>query len=94
MYLGALCFCLGFSLLLLSVDRLFWVVVLYIVLDAKADIEESLLLKGELATEYEPYARSKPKFIPGLSLLVAGSSDYLDSPLDREDPENINRIAE
>ena len=93
MYFGVLGFCLGWSMVLISVERLFWFAVLYIVLDAKADIEESLLLKGEFAADYEPYVLSKPKFIPGLYLLLTGKTDG-DVPLDGEDPSNVSKIAE
>ena len=93
MYFGVLGFCLGWSMVLISVERLFWFAVLYIVLDAKADIEESLLLKGEFAVDYEPYVRSKPKFIPGLYLLLAGNTDYAAPGPDAPDAV-FDKIAE
>ena len=93
MYFGVLGFCLGWSMVLISVERLFWFAVLYIVLDAKADIEESLLLKGEFAADYEPYVRSKPKFIPGLYLLLTGNTDYAAPGPDAPDAV-FDKIAE
>jgi len=96
MYLGTLAFALGISMLTLSFGRLFWFVVLYLVLDAKADIEE-LILMDTFKGDYSAYCKQTPKFIPGLNLLVnfmtSSSYDALEEGV-VVDKSVVDKIAE
>uniref|UniRef100_A0A7S2C155 Protein-S-isoprenylcysteine O-methyltransferase n=1 Tax=Haptolina brevifila TaxID=156173 RepID=A0A7S2C155_9EUKA len=79
-YFGVLAFCIGLSLVTLSAERLLWTVVVWLVLDKKADIEEMYL--AEVHPDiYPAYVASKPKFIPGR--LVTGRLESY-SELDEE----------
>lgn len=93
MYLGALAFSLGFAMLTLSVGRLFWVVILYIVLDAKADLEELHLVNFKHSGfDYSKYAKETPKFIPGLGFIAAlGAEQSQLASLDGEEAGFVDR---
>ena len=79
-YFGMVTFGLGLSLLSLSFNRLFYVTLLWIALEKKADIEEITL--AEKFPDYLDYAKDKPKFIPGRLINAYGGS--LPSPNSRE----------
>ena len=66
MYFGAIAFATGFSLLTASSGRLFWTFILWIVLDAKADMEEALIKsEDEFSKKYIEYTAKIPsKMIP------------------------------
>ena len=65
-YAGLLALCLSVCLLSQSADRLFYTMLLMIVLDKKADLEEQRL--SEEHPEYSTYLLRVPKFIPNVFL--------------------------
>jgi len=72
-YFGMIAFGLGLSLVSLSCNRLLWTVLLWLVLEKKADIEE-LCLAEEFPDTYPAYAMVRPKFIPGR--IITGAPEY------------------
>ena len=69
-YFGLIAFALGVSTLSLSLNRLFWTVLMWLVLEKKADIEEACLL-GKFPGRYSHYMTTTPKLIPGV--LIGGA---------------------
>jgi len=84
-YFGVISICLGLSLLFTSSSRLLWTVVVWLVLDKKADIEE-MYLAEEKHDLYPTYMATKPKFIPGR--LVTGQPEVY-STLEEEQATQI-----
>ena len=66
-YAGLLALCLSICLISQSADRLFYTLILMIVLDKKADLEEHDMVKSH--PEYARYLLQVPKFIPSLTAL-------------------------
>ena len=64
-YAGLLALCLSVCLLSQSADRLFYTMLLMIVLDKKADLEEQSI--SEEHPEYSKYLLRVPKFVPNVS---------------------------
>ena len=71
-YSGLLALCLSVCLLSRSADRLFYTLVLMVVLDKKADLEEQAMVHAH--PDYARYLLQVPKFVPNVSVLIAGSS--------------------
>jgi len=94
MYFGAVALCLGFSLLTASLGRLFWTVMLWLVLEAKADNEEAFMLKAYPG--YKEYLATTPKFIPFVTAVFGKGEEA--SEYDGEQPSfvhnDVNAIAE
>ena len=85
-YAGLIALCLGVCILSRSVDRLFWTLLLMVVLDKKADLEER-----ELALTQPGYARyimQVPKFTPNF---VACQPSPPASPREQESSEPMLR---
>ena len=60
--------CLSICLLSRSADRLFYTLLLMVVLDKKADLEEQAIVHEH--PEYARYLLQVPKFVPNLGALV------------------------
>ena len=71
-YAGLLALCLSICLVSQSADRLFYTLLLMIVLDKKADLEEMSMV--ETHPEYARYLLQVPKFMPNLTAVVRGSA--------------------
>ena len=63
-YCGLGAFCLGLCLLSQATQSVVWTLVLVLVLDKKADLEEAELAKK--FPDYAHYLLQTPKFLPGL----------------------------
>ena len=91
-YFGMIAFGLGLSLLTLSKSRICYVVIMWLALEKKADLEE-LKLSEMFPGEYDEYAASVPKFIPGHLL-----TNKYDKQIDEDDSTvvvgNLDKIAE
>ena len=71
-YAGLFALCLSICLVSQSADRLFYTLLLMIVLDKKADLEEMSMV--ETHPEYARYLLQVPKFMPNLTAVVRGSA--------------------
>lgn len=93
---GLLALCLSMCLLSQSADRLFYTLVLMVVLDKKADLEEHAMVHDH--PEYARYLLQVPKFMPNLAVLVglgggtSAAEGMAGAPSSASDDENASLL--